>query len=129
MGIRIYVITAATESEIDAAFLSLVQLQARALVVQADPFFISRREQLVMLAARYPIPAIYEGRQFAASGKLISYGTSSTYVYREIGVYAGKILKGQKPATLPVMGPTKVEMVINLKAATGMGLSVPLRFC
>ncbi len=124
-GVQLPILKAATESEIDAAFASLVQLQAGALVVGADPFFFIQREQLVALASRHAFPAIYYLRQFAAGGGLISYGTSLTSVYRQVGIYAGKILKGAKPADLPVEQPTRFELVINLKTAKGLGLTVP----
>ena len=117
--------TASAESGIDAAFRSFVQQHVGALVVQADPFFITRREQLASLAARHSIPAVYEGRQFAAAGGLLSYGTSFPEVYTLIGVYAGKILKGEKPADLPVTQPTKFELVVNLKSARALGLTIP----
>jgi putative ABC transport system substrate-binding protein len=124
-GVQLHILTATTDSEIDAAFASLVQLQAGALVVGADPFFASRREQLVALASRHAVPAIYAERESAASGGLISYGTNITAVFRQLGTYAGKILKGAKPADLPVEQPTRFELVINLNTAKALGLTVP----
>jgi putative tryptophan/tyrosine transport system substrate-binding protein len=124
-GVQLHILKAATENEIDAAFAGLVQLHAGALVVSADPFFAGRREQLVALAAHHAVPSIYAERESAASGGLISYGTNMNAVYRQIGNYAGKILKGAKPADLPVEQPTRFELVVNLKTAKTLGLSVP----
>jgi ABC-type uncharacterized transport system substrate-binding protein len=124
-GLRLYILKASTESEIDAAFTSLAQLQAGALVVGADAFFNSRREQLVALASRHGVPAIYERREFTTAGGLISYGPSFTAISRQLGVYVGKILKGAKPADLPVQQPTTFELVVNLNTAKALGLTVP----
>jgi putative ABC transport system substrate-binding protein len=124
-GVQLHILEAATESEIDAAFASLVQLHVGALVLGPDPFLNSRREQLVRLAARYAVPVIYDFRQNAAAGGLISYGPSLTYVNYQAGVYAGRILKGEKPADLPVQQPTTFELVVNLKTAKALGLTVP----
>jgi putative ABC transport system substrate-binding protein len=125
-GLQLHILKASTESEIDAAFDSLVERQAGALVLHADPFFInSRREQLVALAARHAIPMISGSREMAASGGLISYGASSTALNRQVGIYVGKILKGAKPADLPVQQPTTFELVVNLKTAKALGLTIP----
>jgi putative ABC transport system substrate-binding protein len=124
-GVQLQILNASTESEIDAAFASFVQLHDRAVVVSSDPFFAGRREQIVALASRHAVPAIYEWREFAASGGLASYGPSLTGNYRQLGIYAGKILNGAKPADLPVQQPTKFELVINLKTAKALGLTVP----
>jgi len=124
-GLQLPILKASTESEIDAAFAALVPLQAGALVVQATPFFASRREQLVALASHHAVPAIYEGRQFAAISGLMSYGASNEDVARLVATYAGKILKGAKPADLPVQQPTAFELVVNLKTAKALGLTVP----
>src|SRR5712672_126591 len=124
-GLQLHVLKASSESEIDTAFASLVQLHAGALVVGADPFLSGRREQLVALASRHAVPAIYAWREFADSGGLISYGPSLTSAFRLVGHYAGKVLKGAKPADLPVQQPTTFELVINRKAAKALGLTVP----
>ena len=127
-GVQLPVLKAATDSEVDAAFTSLVQLHAGALVIGNDPFFDSRSEQIVALASRHAVPAIYGWRDFPVSGGLISYGPSLAVAYRQVGIYAGKILKGAKPADLPVQQPTKFDLVINLKTAKGLGLTVPQSF-
>ena len=125
-GVRLRILKASTEGEIDAAFATFVQLHASALLVGADAFFFSRREKLAALAARFAVPAIYENREYVAAGGLISYGTSLAAVNRQVGGYAGKILKGEKPADLPVQQPTTFELVVNLKTAKELGLAVPL---
>ena len=124
-GVELPILKAATESEIDTAFAALLQLHAGALLIASDPFFFARREQLVALETRHAIPAIHWRREFAASGGLTSYGPSFPAMYRQAGVYAGRILKGEKPADLPVQQPTKFELVINLRTAKGLGLTVP----
>jgi putative ABC transport system substrate-binding protein len=124
-GVKLHILKAGTESEIDAAFTTLVELHAGALVVGGDPFFGNWREQLVALAARHGVPAIYQWREFAEAGGLISYGSSLAASFRQVGAYAGKILKGAKPADLPVQQSTAFELVINLKTAKALALTIP----
>jgi putative ABC transport system substrate-binding protein len=124
-GLQLHILKAGAEGEFETAFASLVQPETGALLVSPDSFYISRREQLVTLAARYKIPAIYEWREFTAAGGLISYGTSLIGIYRQVGIYAGKILNGAKPADLPVQQPTTFELVVNLRTAKTLGLTVP----
>jgi putative tryptophan/tyrosine transport system substrate-binding protein len=124
-GVELPILKATSESEIDAAFAGLDQLHVDALIVGNDPFFFSRREQLVALAARRALPASYFLREFSAAGGLISYGPNVMVVYRQVGIYAGEILNGAKPADLPVVQPTTFELVVNLKTANALGLTVP----
>jgi len=125
VGQQVRVLMAGSEREIDSAFAALVQQQIGALLVGADPFFSSRREQVVALAARHAVPAVYMNRDFVVAGGLASYGTNIADGYRQAGIYAIQILKGAKPADLPVMQPTKFELAINLKTAKALGLDVP----
>ena len=124
-GRPLAILKASTESEIDAAFAGLTSLRAGALVVGSDPFFNFRREQLVGLAARHAVTAIYEWREFAQAGGLISYGPSLSGTWRQVGAYVGRVLAGANPADLPIQRPTRFELVINLKTATALGLTIP----
>jgi ABC-type uncharacterized transport system substrate-binding protein len=125
LGLQLHVLHASTERDFDTAFATLVQLRA-ALVIGADAFFINRSEQLAVLALRHAVPAIFLYREFVAAGGMISYGGSLTDGYRLMGVYTGRILKGEKPAELPVQRETKIDLIINLKTAKALGLTVPL---
>jgi putative ABC transport system substrate-binding protein len=125
VGQRMQILNARSENEFEAVFVRVSQQRPNALVVVADPLYLSRRNQLVALAERYAVPAVYEFREHAAAGGLMSYGPRLGDAYRQVGVYAGRILKGAKPADLPVIQPTTFELVINLKTAKALGLTVP----
>jgi ABC-type uncharacterized transport system substrate-binding protein len=125
IGQQVHLLWASKETEIDAAFATAVQLGARAMLVSGDPFFNSQHDKIIALAARHAIPAIYEQREHALAGGLMSYGTNLSEGYRQAGVYAGRILKGEKPGDLPVVQASKFELVINLKTAKALGIEVP----
>jgi len=126
IGHRVHILHASSEHDFEPAFATLDQIRADGLCVQGDTFFNGRREQLVALAAHHSIPTVYAFRDYAAAGGLMSYGTSLSDAYREVGVYASRILKGEKPADLPVQQSVKVELVVNLKTARALGLTFPL---
>ena len=126
LGLKIHVLHASTEREIDSAFATFAQLRAGGLVIGPDAFFTSRAEELAALALRHRVPAIYQFREFVEAGGLMSYGTDLTDGNRLTGVYTGRILKGEKPADLPVQQSSKAELIINLKTARALGLTVPL---
>jgi putative ABC transport system substrate-binding protein len=125
LGMQLHILNASTERDFDTVFATLVELRASALVIAPDAMFISRSEQLAALTLRHAVPAITQFREFAAAGGLMSYGGSFTEGARQVGVYTGRILKGEKPADLPVQQSTKVELIINLKTAKALGLTVP----
>jgi putative ABC transport system substrate-binding protein len=126
LGLQIHVLHASTERDFDTAFATLVELRAGGLVISTDALFSARSEQLAALALRHAVPVIYGSREFAAAGGVMSYGGSVTDAYRTAGIYTGRILKGEKPADLPVVQAAKIELIINLKVAKTLGLTVPL---
>jgi len=128
LGKQIHVLEASTDAEVDAAFSTLVQLRVGALVIISDQFYNDRRERIAALALRHGLPSVYARREYAAAGGLMSYGTSLSDIYRQAGVYAGRILKGAQPADLPIVQSTKLELVINLKTAKALGLTLPPSF-
>jgi ABC-type uncharacterized transport system substrate-binding protein len=125
LNLQLHELSASNDQDIDAAFDQVKQLRIAALLQAADPFFDTRREKLVAFAARYVVPTMYHFREFIAVGGLMTYGIDILDVYRQVGVYTGRILKGEKPTDLPVVQPTKFELVINLATAKALGLSVP----
>jgi putative tryptophan/tyrosine transport system substrate-binding protein len=125
LGLQVEILYAGTAREIDAAFATMVQKRADALLMTASPFFTNRRVQIVTLATRHALPGLYDIREFAEAGGLMSYGPSFRDIYQQAGIYTGRILKGERPADLPVMQPTKFELVINLTTAGALGITVP----
>jgi putative ABC transport system substrate-binding protein len=125
IGLQVEVLRANTDGEIDAAFEIASRKRVGALILAASPFFDTRRDKLVALATRHSLPTVYHFREFAVAGGLMSYGVSIPHIYRQVGVYAGRILSGENPANLPVQQPTTFELVVNLKAAKTLGLEVP----
>jgi putative tryptophan/tyrosine transport system substrate-binding protein len=126
LGQSLIVLSARTEQDIDGAFANLVQRQATALVVNTDSFFLTRRNQFAALEARYAIPAIHDLREYTTAGGLASYGTNLANAYRQGAIYVGKILKGEHPSNLPVVQPTKFDLIVNLKTVNTLGLTIPL---
>jgi putative ABC transport system substrate-binding protein len=123
-GLQIYVLRVSNDEDIDTAFKAVTQQRIAALIVAADPFIDTRRDKIIALAARNAVPTMYQFREHAAAGGLMSYGVDLVDVYRQVGIYAARVLKGAKPADLPVMEPTKFEFVINLKTARALGLQI-----
>jgi len=126
LGLQLHVLQASSERDFDTAYATLLDLRAGALVIGPDLFFLSQRDQLIAQAARHSVPAIYPWREGAIAGGLISYGSSQAETYRQVGIYTGRILKGEKPADLPVQQSTKIELIINIKTAKALGLSIPI---
>jgi putative ABC transport system substrate-binding protein len=126
LGLQLHVLNASTDSDFDMVFASLIQLHAGGLVIGGEPFFNSRSEQLGALTIRHAVPTIYQFRAFARAGGLASYGTNLADTYRQVGLYAGRILQGERPADLPIVQSTKVELIINLKTAKALGLTIPI---
>jgi putative ABC transport system substrate-binding protein len=128
IGVQTHAMRASTDNDLEAVFATTAQNGASALLVNADSYFLTRRDQIGALAVRYAIPTCHNQRDFVEAGGLMSYGASSTEMYHQVGVYAGRILKGEKPGELPVQQPTKFELVINLKTAKAIGLTIPESF-
>ncbi len=126
LGLKLHILHASTDSDFDTVFATLIQLRAGGLVISPDAFFTSRSEQLAVLALRHAVPAIFTFREFAAAGGLMSYGSNFVEIHRQVGIYTGRILKGDKPADLPVQQVTKVGLIINLKTAKALGLTIPI---
>jgi len=126
LGLKLHILHASTDSDFDTVFATLIQLRAGGLVISPDAFFTSRSEQLAVLALRHAVPAIFTFREFAAAGGLMSYGSNFVEIHRQVGIYTGRILKGEKPADLPVQQVTKVGLIINLKTAKALGLTIPI---
>ena len=122
---EIRIVNGSTENGVDEAFANLLEMRVGALLVTGGPLFLNRRDRLLALTARYALPAIYENREFTRAGGLMSYGTSVPDVYRQIGMYTGRILKGERPADLPILQPTKFDIAINLRTAKALGLDMP----
>jgi putative ABC transport system substrate-binding protein len=126
LGVKLHVLNASTNDELEKAFAELRQLRVGGLIISTDPFFTGHAELLAELTSRYAVPSVSKGREFAAAGGLLSYGSDTLDSYRLAGVYAGRVLNGEKPADLPVQQATKVELYINLKTAKALGLTIPL---